>query len=211
MNKGPGMICIAGGVMPSYEAHKVNYSGQHIDAFEIGQYAITLADWESLMDYYPRDTEGLFLGKPIVNVNWYDVHRYIEKLNDQTGERYRLPTEIEWEYAARAGSLNDYHADRESVLYKQVINYDKHNQGPVKVGARPPNSWGCYEMLGNVWEWVSEGMLVDPLTQRSESEVLRGGCWASSEFDVKLTSRSEHPKGENGWGTFGFRVAKDKS
>jgi len=214
MHDGPEMVVIPSGVMPSTKetAFRADFSGQHVDSFEIGKYVITLAEWEDLMDYHPPDTENLFLGQPIINVNWYDAHRYIEKLNLRTGEQFRLPTELEWEYAARAGTSNDYHVSRETVLDGKVINFEKNNQGPVAVGSLPPNKWGCYEMLGNVWEWVSDGgRTVHGFddTDDYELNILRGGCWASGEFEVTLTARDEHEKGGNDWGTFGFRVVKD--
>jgi len=210
------MLLIPSGVMPATKAatFRADYSGQHVESFEIGKCVVTLADWLDIMNYLPPDTDTLFLGQPVINVNWFDVHRYIDKLNQLTGEQYRLPTELEWEYAARAGTSNDYHVSRDTVLDGKVINLDKKNQGPVAVGSLPPNKWGCYEMLGNVWEWVSDGgriVLGFEGTDDNELKVLRGGCWASSEFEVTLTARTEHQLGENGWNTFGFRLAKDSA
>jgi len=213
MNDEPEMVLIPSGIMPTVPTvgFREDFSGQQVDAFEIGKYAVTLAEWENLMDYTPSDADNLFLGQPVININWYDAHRYIDKLNQRTGEQYRLPTELEWEYAARAGTSNDYHVPREAVLEGKVISFEKNNQGPVAVGSFPPNKWGCYEMLGNLWEWVSDGGRTVPGFDGSDStelNVVRGGCWASSEFEVKLTARDEHPKEGNYWGTFGFRLAK---
>jgi len=209
----PQMVIIPSGIMPLTKAatYRADYSGQQVGSFEIGKYAVTLAEWVDIMDYLPHDTDKLTLNHPIINVNWYDVLRYIDKLNQRTSEQYRLPTELEWEYAARAGTSNDYHVSRDTVLDGKVINLDKNNQGPVAVGSLPPNKWGCYEMLGNVWEWVSDGgRIVLGFEDASDYElkVLRGGCWASSEFEVTLTARDEHEKATNGWSTFGFRIAR---
>jgi len=214
MHDRPEMIVIPSGVMPSSEppVFRADYSGQKVNSFEIGKYVISLAEWEDLMDYHPPDTDNLFLGQPIINVNWFDVHRYIDTLNQRTGEQYRLPTELEWEYAARAGTSNDYHVSRETLLAGKVINFDKNNNGTVAVGSLPPNKWGCYEMLGNIWEWVSDGGRtvsgIDDI-EGYELNILRGGCWASRESDVTLTARDEHQKEGNDWGTFGFRLAKN--
>ena len=209
----PNMVTISSGTIPtvSTTGFRPDYSGQHVDTFEIGKHVITMAEWIDMMDYLPKDTEQLSLNHPVINVNWFDVHRYIERLNKLTDKEYRLPTEIEWEYAARAGTLNDYHVPREMVLDGKVINYDKNKQGSVAVASLPPNKWGCYEMLGNVWEWVSDsGRTVVGFEGDDDSElkILRGGCWASSEFEVKLTARDEHEKGTNGWNSFGFRIAR---
>jgi len=208
----PKMVLIPGGVMPDTKAatYRADYSGQQVDSFEIGKYAITVAEWVDTMDYLPDNTEHLSLEHPITNVNWYDAQRYIEQLNKVTGEHYRLPTELEWEYAARAGSSYIYHIHRNTLLQGKVVNYEKNNKGPITVGSMPPNGWGCYEMLGNVWEWVSDGGRTELNFHDKEYElkVLRGGCWASSEFEVTLTARDEHEKGTNGWNSFGFRIAK---
>jgi len=210
----PGMLTIPSGIMPVVDTvgFRPDYSGQHVSEFEISQYAITLAQWLTIMDYLPPDTDHLVLNHPVLNVNWFDIHRYIDKLNKLTGEQYRLPTELEWEYAARGGSANDYCIGLGLLQSGEAINYKKNQEGPVEVGSLPPNKWGCYEMLGNVWEWVSDGgrtvRAMDGI-ESYELKLLRGGCWASSEFEVKLTSRDEHKKGTNGWNTFGFRVARD--
>lgn len=213
-NDSPAMVVIPSGEMPLTKAaaYRDDYSGQHVESFEIGKYVVTVAEWLDIMDYLPPDTDTLFHGLPVVNVNWYDVHRYIEKINERTGKQYRLPTELEWEYAARAGTSNDYHVSRNTAINGSVINLDKHNPGPVEVGSFPPNGWGCYEMLGNVWEWVSDGCRRVPGLKDDvgyELNVLRGGCWASSEFEVTLTARDEHEKETHGWNSFGFRLARD--
>ncbi len=124
MHDRPEKGVISSGTMPTVvtSGFRPDYSGQHVNSFEIGKYVITLAEWLDIMDYLPPNTDTLFLGQPVVNVNWFDVHRYIDKLNQRTGEQYRLPTELEWEYAARAGTSNDYHVSREIVLDGKVIN-----------------------------------------------------------------------------------------
>lgn len=214
MHDKPDMVVIPSGVMPSTQAatYRADYSGRHVESFEIAKYVVTLAEWLDIMNYLPAELETLFHGQPVVNVNWFDVHCYIDKLNQRTGEYYRLPTELEWEYAARAGTSNKYHVPRDSVLDGKVINLDKNNKGPVAVGSLLPTKWGCYEMLGNVWEWVSDGgRMVSGIDDNEgyELNVLRGGCWASSEFEVTLTARDEHERREKGWNTFGFRLAKN--
>lgn len=216
MNDGPDMVIIPSGEMPSTKAatYRADYSGQHVESFEIGKYVVTLDEWLDVMNYLPLDANSKLLNQPVVNVNWFDVHRYIDELNKRTGEQYRLPTELEWEYAARAGTSNDYHVSRNVVLKGKVINYDRKNKGLVAVGSLPPNAWGCHEMLGNVWEWVSDGGRTVPgfkgFQEEYELNVLKGGCWASGEFEIQLSSRDEHRKEGNNWGTFGFRVAKDE-
>ncbi|OUS32595.1 hypothetical protein A9Q99_00560 [Gammaproteobacteria bacterium 45_16_T64] len=213
----PDMITIPSGIMPTVPnvGFREDFSGLWVGSFEIGKFAVTLSAWEELMDYTPPEASNLSLGKPVISVNWFEVHRYIDALNIVTGNRYRLPTELEWEYAARAGTSGSYHYPRKIALKGDVINYDKKNNGVLTTGSFPPNEWGCHEMLGNVWEWVSDGGRTVPgfngLHDEYELKVLKGGCWASGEFDIQLSSRVEHRKNVNGWGTFGFRLAKEIS
>jgi len=202
----PKMLVIPSGIMPATSAalYRADYSGEHVDSFELGQFVVTIGEWCSIMADTPSDTDDLFLDHPVININWYDAHRYIKQLNKKTGEQYRLPSELEWEYAARAGYSG-------TKFHSSVVNFDKKKNGPIRVGGLKANPWGLSEMLGNVWEWVSDGGHTVPGIGDSKSyklKVLRGGCWASRSSDVTLTARAEHKKDASGWNTFGFRIAK---
>ena len=122
-------------------------------------------------------------------MSWNDVQAFIHKLNAQEGgERYRLPTEAEWEYAARAGSTTAYsfgNDPRQLDAYAWYNSTSGYKAFPI--GQRWPNAWGLYDMYGNIWEWVQDWYgpypleaITDPQGPRSGSlRVLRGGSWLS--------------------------------
>lgn len=209
----PEMIVIPAGYVPSGSNGSSRYAGKEVASFELAKYAVTNQLWKSVMDFIPDSKFNKLLDHPVVNVSWYNVQEFLENLNKQTKKQYRLPTELEWEYAARASTIVDYHCDRKSLFQTNIINFNKNRAGPVPVNSLPANPWGLYEMLGNVWEWVDAGRTVPGIGNIKDHElrVLRGGCWASHESDVTLTARAEHQKSEAGWNTFGFRVAKKQA
>ena len=103
--------------------------------------------------------------KPAVNISYEDAILYCDKLTKETGLKYRLPTETEWEYACRAGTTTDFNTG--NTLEEWQANFD--SKGVVNVGSYTPNDWGLYDMHGNVWEWTS--------TMEGSDRVLRGGSW----------------------------------
>ena len=118
-------------------------------------------------------------------VSWDDVQEFIRRLNATVGEeRYRLPTEAEWEYAARAGTSGDRYGNLGAIAWYEDNSGDRTHP----VGRKAPNAWGLYDMLGNVWEWVEDwygdypgGAVTDPAGPVSGSKrVSRGGSWYDS-------------------------------
>ena len=172
--------------------------------------------------------------QPVVCVSWNDAQAFIEWLTAQTGEAFRLPTEAEWEYAARAGSSTKYHyGDGESQLCRYAnhadtsTDFDWRNKScsdgvgkrTAAVGRYQPIAFGLYDVHGNVWEWVqdckSETYRGAPTNGRAwtsgdcSRRVARGGAWFNSPRDLRSANR--------GWGTrllridfFGFRLAQDR-
>lgn len=210
----PEMVAIPRGSVPDKTDTKSRFNGQAVAAFEMGKYAVTVAQWKAVMGCLPRGNDELSRAHPVMNVNWYDVKNFIIKLNQLTNKTYRLPTELEWEYVARAGSANDYYFHRSDLFHsdrsRDKVNYDKIRTGTMPVGSLPPNPWGLHEMLGNIWEWVEYTKIVgfNPNAIRDDnSNILRGGCWASHESDITLAARVEHSNSECGWNSFGFRLA----
>ncbi len=177
-------------------------------SFYIGKFEVTQEQWMRIMNRNPSVFQATNLetnpkDHPVENVTWQDVEEFISKLNATDNKmRYRLPTEFEWEYAARAGATTDI----EWAAITASAQLGTRTTNPV--GGKKPNAWGLYDMLGNVWEWVNdyynEKMFPDPKPPLSGSQhVLKG---ASFTGDVKNATYMTHAAGPgNGWDV-GFRL-----
>lgn len=188
-----------------------------IRAFFIGKYEITQAQWFAVMGSNPSRNKGDSL--PIENISWDDTQRYIEKLNKKTGKNYRLPTEAEWEYAARAGSTTPYpwgdrDADSKNYAWSKENAIDTN-----PVGLKKPNQFGLYDMIGNVSEWTQDcwndsytGAPQDGsawLEGNCALRVLRGGSWGDDLSQSRSAVRDgSHPAYYRFSGS-SFRVALD--
>ena len=152
---------------------------------------------------------------PVVNVRVADAEAYAEWLSRKTGRSYRLPSEAEWEYAARAGTLTArYWGDGfdDAPRYAHI-----RGGGTVTVGEREPNAFGLYDMLGNVWEWTADIWHTDYrgapedgsawTTGNSGRCVLRGGSWGNSPRDVRAGVRGNYVRGDRDYGA-GFRLSR---
>lgn len=132
--------------------HKVRI----VRPFYLGKYPVTQREWEAIMGNNP----SLFKGDdmPVENVSWYDAQDFIKKLNAREDtNKYRLPSEAEWEYACRAGSLTRYSfGDSESSLDEYAWYSSNSGRQTHPVGQKKSNKWGLYDMHGNVWEWVQD-------------------------------------------------------
>jgi formylglycine-generating enzyme required for sulfatase activity len=143
--------------------------------------------------------------RPVEQVSWEDAQEFIRKLNaKEGGTKYRLPTEAEWEYAARAGSTTAYSFGDDVTQLGEYAWYDQ-NAGNTThpVGQRKPNAWGLYDMHGNVWEWVQDwygayaaATVTDPQGPASGSDhVFRGGGWSISAGPCRAAYRYGAPYG----------------
>ena len=173
--------------------------------FYLGKYEVTQRQWESVMGSNPSRFKNCGENCPVEKVSWNDVQEFLRKLNARSGgRRYRLPTEAEWEYAARGGTTADTYAEdltnplgNDPVL-NRIAWYDENSGGRTHpVGRKAPNGWGLHDMLGNVREWVGDrygdypgGRVTDPVGPRSGSyRVLRGGSWNGIASNCRSANR----------------------
>ena len=195
-----------------------------VSSFYLGQYQVTQALWEQVMGNNPSDFKGDRL--PVESISWNDCQKFLEKLNHQLGltgkELYRLPTEAEWEYAARGGKYARITEFAGSGELKEVGWYDDFFTGEKNAhnwtetsGFRIPNELGLYDMSGNVREWCfdwygdySDTSLKNPHGPDSgNARVLRGGSWFNVAVNCRVASRySNHP--DNRDFIYGLRLAR---
>jgi formylglycine-generating enzyme required for sulfatase activity len=202
-------------------------------AFAVGKYEVTFAEWEACVaqggcreNPLPND-EGWGRGKrPVIHVSWDDATIYTAWLSKRTGKSYRLLTEAEWEYAARAGTQTPFATG--ATISTERANFDgnyTYGNAPrgaylgktVEVGTYRPNAFGLYDTQGNVWEWVqdcykdtyvgapTDGSAVEQ--PNCEFRVLRGGSWRVDPLYLRSAYRHQsrpNDKTDN----FGFRIAR---
>ena len=180
--------------------------------FDLGKYEVTQGQWEAVMGSNPSYLNRCGLDCPVERVSWEDAQEFIGRLNAMDGEgTYRLPTEAEWEYAARAGTTGDRYGNLDAIAW-----YDDNSGGRKHpVGQKAPNAWGLHDMLGNVWEWVEDwygdypgGSVTDPRGPASGSyRVRRGGGWRSGASNCRSAIRiSATPGNRNS--NLGFRLLR---
>lgn len=179
-------------------------------AFAMGKTEVTQAQWFSVMGNNPSYFNKCGGTCPVETVSWNDAQTFIQKLNAKTGKQYRLPSEAEWEYAARAGSSTDYPwgplASHEYANYsnRELSNIptrtssqerDRWN-GTAPVGSFPANTFGLHDMIGNVWEWIEDtyhanydGAPSDGSVWQGDGKmrVHRGGSWNSLSKNMRVS------------------------
>jgi len=213
----PGMVTVKGG---TFQMGSEDGKGGHavtLSDFEIGKYPVTQKWWMDIMGQNPSYYEGEDL--PVENVSWKDVKDFLEKLNARfTGMDYRLPTEAEWEYAARGGEKGakdkyDYAGGNE---LDELGWYSINSGGETHpVGRKKPNQLGLYDMSGNVWEWCQDwygdyptGSQTNPAGPTSGSDrVIRGGSWSDDPTSCRVAVRGGNSPGLR-LDILGFRLAR---
>jgi sulfatase modifying factor 1 len=229
------MIPVAGGTFtmgsPDNELNRNNNECQHsvtVDNFAMGQYEVTQADWKEVMGTDPSRFEGC--GEcPVEQVSWNDVQEFIKAANQKYSRKYRLPTEAEWEYAARGGKKSQgfkYAGTNETAslyLYANFCDSECTYSLPEKnqtdgyenmapVGRFRANELGLYDMSGNVWEWCDNygpyPGCTEPKEGNSRYRVLRGGSWVSNVNVCRVAYRFWNG-GTLRSSDYGFRLAQD--
>ena len=209
-----------------------------VAAFKLGKHEVTFAQWDACVAdggcgrYRPDDAGWGRGNRPVMIVSWDDIQLFIKWLNSRTGESYRLPSESEWEYAVRAGSSTKYHfGNAES----QLCRYGNHatvaedgygndscsdgvGKRTAEVGRYQPNSFGLYDMHGNVFEWVedcwNDSYAGAPTNGRAWTQgdcgrrVIRGGSWGNYPGSLRSANRSRHTRSYR-IDRIGFRLAQD--
>ena len=164
--------------------------------YYIGKYEVTQALWKAVMGNNPSNFKGDNL--PVENVSWDDCQEFISKLNRITGKTFRLPTEAEWEYAARGGNKSRGYQYSGSRNLSHVAWYENNSGHKTHaVGTKQPNELGIYDMSGNVWEWCqdwygkySSSSQVNPIgINNGSNRVRRGGSWSSFDRDCRSSYR----------------------
>ena len=190
--------------------------------FYLGKYEVTQDEWQAVMGSNPSDNSGC--GRcPVEEVSWEEVQDFIGRLNARSGGgRYRLPTEAEWEYAARGGTTTETYAGDLTQrggnvpVLNGIAWYDENSGGRTQpVGEKTPNGFGLHDMLGNVYEWVGDwygeypgGPVTDSVGPQSGSKrVFRGGSWINYARDCRSAIRYGDSPGNRGR-LLGFRLLR---
>lgn len=194
-----------------------------VSSYYISKYEVTQKQWMSVMDYDNPSQGAACEDCPVENVSWEEVKIFIDRLNEYSvplGKKYRLPTEAEWEFAAKGGGRDSVVTPYSgSTNVNDVAWYKENSAGQVhKVGQKMPNSIGMHDMSGNVAEWCSDWYLEnyfasipnkDPQGPETASKkVIRGGSWGLSAFSSRTTNRDGYdPAFRNG--NVGFRLVME--
>ena len=181
----------------AFESEKPGHMVE-VKSFYICRFEVTQAEWEVVMGYNPSGFKSE--QHPVENVSWEDCQRFISKLSAITGRLFRLPTEVEWEYAARGGKLScgyKYSGGNEiDSLAWYEENSERHSH---LIGQMEPNELGLFDMSGNVWEWCYDWYKKDYYNESPSNNpqgplsgtarILRGGSWNSGDYQCRVSFR----------------------
>jgi formylglycine-generating enzyme required for sulfatase activity len=187
-----------------------------VDDFFIGKYEVTQGQWREIMGKNPSRSKDCGDNCPVERLSWNDLQEFIKKLNQKTGKKYRLPTEAEWEYAARSGGKREKYSGGDDV--DAVAWYSSNSGNKIHpVGTKSPNGLEIYDMSGNVWEWVTDWYAPEYYNNSprnnpegpdsGSSRVLRGGSWSYGAWSTRSARRLRSDPDLGLIGS-GFRVAR---
>jgi sulfatase modifying factor 1 len=200
--------------------HRVNVS-----SYYIGKYEVTLGQWRHIMGIKPPAYTGVDYGNkdcdncPVVKVSWEDIQEYIKRLNAKTGKKYRLPTETEWEFAAKGGKYSKGYKYSGSNKINEVAWYGKEKGSTHPVGKKIANELGIFDLTGNAMEWCEDWYgedyykkTVDEINPKGpatgQKRILRGGSYFDDDVVCRSVYRSRLEPTARQW-NIGFRLAMD--
>ena len=220
------MVYVAGGIFTmgatsdqgndAYDLEKPSHQVT-LSSFLIGRFEVTQEEWEVVMGSNPSKFKGKSL--PVESVSWKDCQVFIKKLNRLTGKSFRLPTEAEWEYAARGGSKSlGYKYSGGNDIRDVAWFYSNSNEKTHEVGQKHPNELELYDMSGNVLEWCNDwhgkydnSSQTNPTGPSSGSKrVFRGGGWKDEARRCRVSDRSYETPSRSG-NILGLRLALSSS
>jgi len=214
---------------PGHDSDEKQHKVTLTKGFYMQTTEVTQGQWKAIMGNNPSSFKECGDNCPVENVSWDDAQEFIKKLSRKEGKEYRLPTEAEWEYAARAGTQTAYHWGNQAECSKMMFENDPGSSetkcvdyvkgrgltpdstAPVK--SYPANSWGLYDMHGNVWEWCADwygdypaGSVTNPEgSSTGSNRVKRGGSWYYYAGNCRSAYRG-HFTPSAGSGVLGFRL-----
>ena len=229
----PQMVVIPAGTFmmgsPASEEGRSDREGPRhevtLESFAMGVTEVTFDEWEACVrdggcNGYRPDDEGWGRGsRPVIYMSWEDARAYVRWLSESTGAAYRLPSESEWEYAARAGTTTPFHTG--TTISTDQANYGWHRRGTTPAGTFAPNAFGLYDVHGNVWEWVEDCYHYNYSGAPSDGTawtrggncrrlILRGGSWSVDPRDLRSATRISFTSFTSGArvSDAGFRVSR---
>jgi formylglycine-generating enzyme required for sulfatase activity len=176
----------------------------------MGQFPVTQRPWQEVMGDNPSYFQNAGPGAPVEQVTWRQVQTFLAKLNAlQSPWEVRLPTEAEWEYAARAGTADEAYGPLDEIAWYRANG----SRTTHPVGQKRPNAFGLYDMLGNVWQWCQDWFGPYPSTpsvdtvgpREGEGRVTRGGCFYCEAVDERAARRNRDLV-DHAWRSIGFRI-----
>jgi len=210
------LVRVVGGTFqmgsPANEIGRDKDECQHevsVKAFNIGKYEVTQAQWRAVMGNNPSYNKNCN-DCPVENVSWNDIQSFIKKLKKKTGKAYRLPTEVEWEYAAKGGNKShEYPYSGSTYLYSVAWFNENAGSKTHPVGGKAPNELDLYDMSGNVAEWCADTWKQYPCDNKTRVEGLlrvhRGGGWYAVPPSCRAANRSSDSPDDR-WNFIGFRL-----
>ena len=183
-------------------AHK-----ETIPTFQIGKTEVTQELWQAVMGTNPSKFKGE-ANLPVEQVSWTDCNTFIAKLNELTGKNFRLPTEAEWEYAARGGKKSQGYTYSGSNTVDDVAWYDENSSSTTHpVAQKQPNELGLYDMSGSVWEWTSDNYSDNYSSERTSSDrAYRGGSFLNKFSLSRVAERYKNDESIK-YDNLGLRLA----